>query len=141
MSTAGVAALAIPGEKGYQVADIVVDDLLEHEVLVRVVAAGMCHTDAAVKERWSGPSLPPIVLGHEGAGVVEQVGSAVRGIASGDKVLVTFRSCGACPSCLTGQPSSRFPVDKLIRQYPLSEIDRAAEDSHSGATVKPVLRL
>jgi aryl-alcohol dehydrogenase len=105
MSTASVAALAVPGEKGYRVAEIVVDDPLDHEVLVRVVAAGMCHTDATVKERWSGPALPPIVLGHEGAGVVERVGSAVRGIAPGDKVLVTFNSCGGCASCRTGHPS------------------------------------
>lgn len=105
MSTASVAALAVPGEKGYRVAEIVVDDPLEHEVLVRVVAAGMCHTDATFKERWSGPALPPIVLGHEGAGVVERVGRAVRGIAPGDKVLVTFNSCGACASCHTGRPS------------------------------------
>jgi aryl-alcohol dehydrogenase len=105
MSTASLAALAVPGEKGYRVAEIVVDDPREHEVLVRVVAAGMCHTDATVKDRWSAPSLPPIVLGHEGAGVVEQVGSAVRGIARGDKVLVTFSSCGGCASCRTGHPS------------------------------------
>lgn len=105
MSTASVAALAVPGEPGYQIADIVVDDPREHEVLVRVVAAGMGHTDAAVKERWSDPALPPIVLGHEGAGVVERVGRAVRGIAKGDRVLVTFDSCGGCTSCRTGHPS------------------------------------
>ena len=105
MSTVSTAALAVPGEKGYQVTQIVVADPLEHEVLVRVVAAGMCHTDATVKERWSDRSLPPIVLGHEGAGVVERVGSAVRGIAAGDKVLVTFSSCGTCASCRTGHPS------------------------------------
>lgn len=105
MSTASIAALAVPGEKGYRVTEVVVDDPLEHEVLVRVVAAGMCHTDATVKDRWSGPSLPPIVLGHEGAGVVERVGGAVRGIAPGDKVLMTFNSCGTCASCRTGHPS------------------------------------
>lgn len=105
MSTASVAALAVPGEQGYRVTEIVVDDPLEHEVLVRLVATGMCHTDAAVKDRWSGPSLPPIVLGHEGAGVVERVGSAVRGITPGDKVLITFNSCGTCASCHTGHPS------------------------------------
>lgn len=104
-TTASVAALAVPGEKGYRVTEVVVDDPLEHEVLVRVIAAGMCHADATVKDRWSGPSLPPIVLGHEGAGVVERVGSAVRGIAPGDKVLMTFNSCGTCASCRTGHPS------------------------------------
>jgi len=105
MSTVSSAALAVPGKQGYQITDIVVDDPGEHEVLVRIVAAGMCHTDATVKERWSSPEMAPIVLGHEGAGVVEQVGRAVRGIAAGDKVLVTFNSCGGCGSCRTGRPS------------------------------------
>lgn len=105
MSTRTTAALAVPGEQGYRVTEIVVGDPLEHEVLVRVVAAGMCHTDATVKDRWSSPSLPPIVLGHEGAGVVEATGRAVRGIAPGDNVLVTFSSCGTCASCRTGHPS------------------------------------
>jgi aryl-alcohol dehydrogenase len=105
VSTASTAALAVPGEHGYRIADIVLDDPREHEVLVRVVAAGMCHTDATVKERWAGADLPPIVLGHEGAGVVERVGAAVRGIAPGDKVLMTFNSCGDCGSCRTGYPS------------------------------------
>jgi aryl-alcohol dehydrogenase len=113
MSTASFAALAVPGEPGYQIAEIVVDDPREHEVLVRVVAAGMCHTDATVKERWSDPALPPIVLGHEGAGVVERVGSAVRGIAPGDRVLVTFSSCGGCASCRTGRPSYCYHFNDL----------------------------
>lgn len=105
MSTASVAALAVPGEEKYRITEVVVDDPQEHEILIRIVAAGMCHTDATVKDRWSGPGLAPIVLGHEGAGVVERTGSAVRGIAPGDKVVVTFNSCGTCASCRSGHPS------------------------------------
>jgi len=74
------------------------------EVLVRIVATGMCHTDAVVR---SGdiPIGLPVVLGHEGAGVVEAVGSAVRKVAVGDHVVLTFQSCGLCPPCLSGRPS------------------------------------
>jgi len=73
------------------------------EVLVRVVAAGMCHTDLMAKDA---PHMPhPMVLGHEGAGVVEKVGSAVRKLAVGDHVVLTFMFCGHCPACARGEPS------------------------------------
>ncbi|HEY0106022.1 MAG TPA: NAD(P)-dependent alcohol dehydrogenase [Rhizomicrobium sp.] len=73
------------------------------EVLVRIVAAGMCHTDLMAKDA---PQMPhPMVLGHEGAGVVERVGSAVRKLEPGDHVVLTFMHCGRCPRCLAGEPS------------------------------------
>lgn len=61
------------------------------EVLVRVVGAGMCHTDVLPRSRMVAP--PPIVTGHEGAGVVEAVGSAVTTVAVGDHVVLSFDSC------------------------------------------------
>lgn len=105
MSVTTKAALAVPDEKNYQLTDIVVDEPKGHEVLVRMVAVGMCHTDAAFKQVWADPALPPIILGHEGAGVVERTGSAVSGIKPGDRVLITFNSCGLCSFCRTGHPS------------------------------------
>jgi aryl-alcohol dehydrogenase len=74
------------------------------EVLVRVAAAGICHTDLIVRDQWY-PVPLPAVLGHEGAGVVERVGSAVTKVAPGDHVAMSFGSCGACSSCLTGRPA------------------------------------
>jgi aryl-alcohol dehydrogenase len=71
------------------------------EVLVEVVASGMCHTDLLVRD--SRPESLPAVLGHEGAGVVREVGSEVRGLAPGDKVVLSFPSCGACVRCRTGR--------------------------------------
>jgi aryl-alcohol dehydrogenase len=71
------------------------------EVLVDVVASGMCHTDLLVRD--SRPASLPAVLGHEGAGVVREVGSEVRGVAAGDKVVLSFPSCGECPRCRTGR--------------------------------------
>ena len=68
------------------------DDPREDEILVRVVAAGICHTDLGVKASWPA-ARGPLVLGHEGAGIVEAVGSGVRTVAAGDHVLLSYRSC------------------------------------------------
>src|SRR5262245_3799056 len=73
------------------------------EVLVRVVGAGMCHTDVVPRQELSF-SPPPIITGHEGAGVVEAVGEGVERVAVGDHVVLSFDSCGACPSCRRGAP-------------------------------------
>lgn len=74
------------------------------EVLVRLVATGICHTDLAIVEEIL-PLPLPIVLGHEGAGVVVQVGAEVSDLAPGDHVVLTFRTCGACRPCGSGHPS------------------------------------
>ena len=74
------------------------------ELLVRITAVGICHTDAVVQ---SG-SLPmpfPAVFGHEGVGVVEQVGAGVTALAPGDTVVLTFDHCGVCPACRRHAPS------------------------------------
>ncbi|WP_407180729.1 NAD(P)-dependent alcohol dehydrogenase [Bradyrhizobium sp. STM 3562] len=71
------------------------------EVLVRVHACGICHTDLAVKLQHI-PIPMPKVLGHEGAGVVEEVGPGVTQVRPGDHVLMSFGSCGECPNCRDG---------------------------------------
>ena len=68
------------------------------EILVKVVATGVCHTDLAVRDGML-PTPLPVVLGHEGAGIVEAVGSAIIKVRPGDHVVMTFNSCGVCPSC------------------------------------------
>ena len=74
------------------------------EVLVRLVATGICHTD--VKAARPGGLVPhPVVLGHEGAGIVADIGSAVTTLAIGDHVVMTFSSCGGCPSCVAAEPA------------------------------------
>ena len=75
------------------------------EVLVEIVDSGMCHTDLLVRD--SRPESLPAVLGHEGAGIVRETGSAVRGLAPGDKVVLSFPSCGSCIRCRTGRRSRR----------------------------------
>ncbi|MEZ5499510.1 MAG: NAD(P)-dependent alcohol dehydrogenase [Steroidobacteraceae bacterium] len=68
------------------------------EVLVRILACGVCHTDLFAPHRF----LLPAVFGHEGAGVVEKVGAAVTKVRPGDRVVLTFGSCGACRRCGAG---------------------------------------
>ncbi|MBB5916578.1 aryl-alcohol dehydrogenase [Nocardia transvalensis] len=72
------------------------------EVVVRMAASGICHSDLTAKRNF--PAGVPIVLGHEGAGVVEEVGPEVEGVRVGDHVLVTYASCGGCTRCRTGTP-------------------------------------
>lgn len=78
------------------------DDPRPDELLVRITSTGLCHTDLAVVSGHM-PGEFPAVLGHEGAGVVEQIGSAVRGFAVGDRVAMSFASCGHCANCLDGR--------------------------------------
>src|SRR5690606_5528537 len=73
----------------------------DDEILVRMVATGVCHTDIKVSTTDMSPR--PIVLGHEGAGVVERVGSRVAKVKPGDHVVMTYDACGRCPSCLANQ--------------------------------------
>jgi len=75
------------------------------EVLVKVVAAGLCHTDLVVRDQVY-PVPLPVVLGHEGAGVVEAVGSAVQKVQPGDHVAMSFLHCGYCRPCLDGAIAS-----------------------------------
>jgi len=85
----------------FTIADVDLDEPREDEVLVRMVATGICHTDITM-----GSFLPaemfPNVFGHEGAGVVEEVGARVQGLEPGDHVVMSFRSCGDCAKCRSG---------------------------------------
>jgi aryl-alcohol dehydrogenase len=84
--------------------DVVLDDPRPGEVLVRIVGAGVCHTEAIVRDQWY-PVPLPVVLGHEGAGIVEAIGQGVEKVRPGDKVVLSFDSCGRCRACLGGRPS------------------------------------
>ena len=84
--------------------DVQLDDPRAGEILVRTVSTGVCGTDVHVQH--GGIPFPlPGVLGHEGAGIVEAVGAGVTSVRAGDKVLLTFTSCGHCRNCLTAHPA------------------------------------
>ena len=76
----------------------------DSEALVRIVACGVCHTDISMVHHWE-PSDGPLVLGHEGAGVVEWAGSKVKSVRSGDHVILSYQSCGTCHQCKSGRPT------------------------------------
>lgn len=75
----------------------------DDEVLVKVSAVGVCHTDLAGRDMHLPIPPPPSVFGHEGAGMVERVGARVTKVKPGDPVLLTWNSCGTCPSCKAGK--------------------------------------
>ncbi len=97
---------AVMRQKGgpLQRENVKLDSPQHGEVLVRIVATGMCHTDMVARDQIF-PLPQPVVLGHEGAGVAEAAGPGVRKVAAGDHVVLTFLSCGQCRACQEGAPA------------------------------------
>jgi len=106
---------------------IEIGDLRRDEIIVRVVASGICHTD--IKFRDTVPK--PVVLGHEGAGIVEKIGADVTRLAVGDPVVLTFGFCGKCPSCESGSPA--HCADHHALQFKGARLDGTTALSQNGA--------
>ena len=87
-----------------EMAQLRMDAIQPDEVLVRVVAVGICHTDLAVQHGHI-PVPLPAVLGHEGAGIVEAIGADVTGLRPGDHVIMSQALCGNCRQCQLGEPA------------------------------------
>lgn len=97
------AAIVRVPEQPFSIEEVDLREPREDEILVRLAAAGLCHTDLVAT---SGRLVQlPAVLGHEGAGVVERVGAGVSKVRPGDRVTITFMSCGACPRCDHNEPA------------------------------------
>lgn len=96
---------AVVREKGgaFSIEDLELEPPRDHEVLVRIAGAGICHTDLVCRDQYF-PVPLPCVFGHEGAGIVEQVGKQVTKVAAGDHVVMTFDHCAICAPCSEGQP-------------------------------------
>jgi len=97
------AAVSRGGEPAPTIEQLELEDPRPGEMRVRLVATGICHTD--LHEHPGRHAPHPIVLGHEGAGVVEALGEGVRGFEPGDHVILSGSSCGQCASCLDGRPT------------------------------------
>jgi aryl-alcohol dehydrogenase len=97
---------AVVREKGgaMQLEDVTIGQPADDEVLVRMVASGVCHTDMVVRDQLL-PMPLPAVLGHEGAGVVEAVGRSVTNVVPGDHVVMSYGFCGDCVRCESGHPA------------------------------------
>ena len=98
------AAVLRDGDGPYSIEQIELDGPREDEVLVRITAVGMCHSDALLRSK-TFPGKLPVIPGHEGAGVVEAVGAEVTSIQPGDHVVLTFDSCGQCRNCTDQRPA------------------------------------
>ena len=98
-----MAAVAFEKEQPLVISEIDIDEPRPGEVRVKMVASGVCHTDAIVRDQWY-PTPLPAVLGHEGAGIVDAVGDGVTAVVVGDHVLLSFNHCGECANCVSGKP-------------------------------------
>jgi len=99
------AAVLYEANSPFQVEEVSLDEPQEHEVLVKMIATGVCHSDLHFM-RGDMPAPMPVVMGHEGAGIVEKVGPGVTTLKPGDHVvtMVSF-SCGQCRYCTEGRPT------------------------------------
>lgn len=97
------AAVSRPGAPAPRLEEVELEAPRAGEILVRIAAVGVCHTD--VHEHPGRHSPQPIVLGHEGAGVIEALGEGVDGLSVGDHVVMSGSSCGRCKSCLENRPT------------------------------------
>ena len=114
------------------------EDVRDNEVLVRLVATGVCHTDLAMRDQ-AFPVPQPIVLGTEVSLDVMDImtqGKKLRGIVEGDSIPDVF-----IPQMIELHRQGRFPFDKLIAFYPFDRINDAINDSETGKVVKPVVRM
>jgi aryl-alcohol dehydrogenase len=98
------------------------------EVLVRIAGVGLCHTDLVARDQFI-PIPLPAVLGHEGSGVVEQVGEGVTKVAPGDPVVLSFASCGRCRQCRTDMPA-------YCRDFPALNFAGRRADGSSGVEIQ-----
>src|SRR6201993_5246418 len=102
MSTTPRAAIARAPHVGWEIVDLQLDEPKAHEVRVKLMAAGLCHSDNHITTG-DAPIRLPVVGGHEGAGIVESVGPDVQRVKPGDKIVCLYiPACGACRPCSTG---------------------------------------
>jgi aryl-alcohol dehydrogenase len=126
------AAVLRDPEADYSIEEIDLPPPGPGELLVHIVGTGHCHTDTLFRNV---PGAPlPLVLGHEGAGIVEEVGPGVSGFSVGDHVVLSFDSCGTCRNCLIAKPA--YCEQFALRNFSGRRVDeRAVAVDKSGALV------
>lgn len=129
-----VSAAVVEAHGGdFELVEVDLDEPGDDEVLVRLVATGICHTDLTMRS-YLPAEMFPRVFGHEGAGVVECVGRDVSGIGVGDHVVLTYRSCRACAACLGGDPG--YCEQSVLLNYLGFRMDGTTTLSRGGVPVQ-----
>lgn len=121
MSKKARAAVVYEPEGKFSIEDVELDDLHPGEAYVRIEAVGVCHTDMNMQFLLGMPA----VVGHEGTGVVEEVAPDVEYVKPGDRVIISWPTCGVCPKCLVGR------IDLCERQFPLNFGGRRADGTQT----------
>jgi aryl-alcohol dehydrogenase len=122
------AAVARTAHQPFTLEEIDIENPRADEILVKIHGVGLCHTDLIARDQFI-PIPLPAILGHEGAGVVVAVGAEVSKVGVGDRVVMSFASCGHCPRCDKNLPSycAAFPALNYSGRRP---------DGSSGISVK-----
>ena len=98
------AAVAFEAEKPLEIVELDLEGPKDGEVLVEIMATGICHTDAYTLDGFDSEGIFPSILGHEGAGIVRDVGAGVTSVKPGDHVIPLYTpECRQCKSCLSGK--------------------------------------
>ncbi|WP_165323046.1 NAD(P)-dependent alcohol dehydrogenase [Rhizorhabdus phycosphaerae] len=122
-----IAAIAREPHAPFSIEPIEIESPRAGEVLVRIAGVGLCHTDLITRDQFI-PIPLPAVLGHEGSGVVEAVGAGVTKVAPGDRVVLSFASCGHCARCEEHYPS-------YCRDFPVLNYAGGRPDGSSGLSI------
>jgi aryl-alcohol dehydrogenase len=113
----------------FVIEDVQLPELGPGDILVRIAAAGMCHSDLVVRDA-GGEPMRPAIFGHEGSGIVEETGAAVTRVRRGDHVVLSYDWCGWCEACLRGhQPYCAEHLDRNSTGFGLPGA-RLATDRH-----------
>lgn len=128
------AAVQVDPEGDFTFVELELEAPRENEVLVKITACGVCHTDLAMRRYFS---YYPVVLGHEASGIVEQVGKEVRNLKPGDQVVLSYSYCGQCGSCKAGRP---FECDYIGEFFDGFREDGTSPLSFDGEPVAALIR-
>lgn len=132
------AALLFQSPGRWEVCDVEVDAPKDHEVLVRMVASGLCHSDVTYN-LGDLPTQLPLAGGHEGAGIIEEIGPGVTGLKPGDHVVTSFvPACGSCRYCASGRQNLCQDM-KYVQRGPL--MDGTYRMHHEGQDISQFLLL
>ncbi|MGO2051362.1 NAD(P)-dependent alcohol dehydrogenase [Glutamicibacter sp. 287] len=126
------AAIVSAPEQSLEIRELELDEPRSNELRVRIIASGVCHTDAIIRDQWY-PVPLPVVLGHEGSGIVDAVGADVDGFSVGDKVVLGPAYCGSCEQCVSGHPM--YCVNFYDRNFGVQRPDGSKAFSENGTPV------